>query len=65
MDIQFNEHKSNYTFIRFTQKCFLDPTKRFYSQVKKIKSTYESLELTTTARLPTVIHHTRKLYDVI
>jgi len=45
MDIQFNEHKSNYTFIRFTQKCFLDPTKRFYSQVKKIKSTYESLWL--------------------
>ena len=44
---------------------FLNPTKRFYSQVKKIKSTYEGLELTTAARLPTVIHHTSKLYDVI
>jgi len=44
---------------------FLNPTKRFYSQVKKIKSTYESLELTTAVRLPTVIYHTPKLYDVI
>jgi len=34
MEIYFDEHKSNYTFIRFTQKCFLDPTKRIYSQVK-------------------------------
>jgi len=33
-DIHFDEHKSNYTFIRFTQKYFLDPTMRFFSQVQ-------------------------------
>jgi len=33
MEIHFDEHKSNLTFIRFTEKCFLDPTMRFHSQV--------------------------------
>jgi len=60
--MHFDEHKSNYTFIRVTQKCFLDPTMHFYSQ----KSTYKSLELTTASRLPTVIHHTpTKFYNPI
>ena len=44
---------------------FFKPITALYTQVKKIKSTYESLELTTTAFLPTVIHHTCKLYDVL
>jgi len=26
-EIYFDEHKSNYTFIIFAQKCFLDPTR--------------------------------------
>jgi len=34
----FEEHKSNYTFIRFTQKCFLDQTMRFYSQVQNLRA---------------------------
>jgi len=34
MEIHLHEHESNYAFIRFTQKCFLDPTMRFYSQVQ-------------------------------
>ena len=38
MEIQFDEHKSNYTFIRFKQKCFLDPTMRFYSQVQNLRA---------------------------
>jgi len=65
-EIHFDEHKSNYTFSRFTQKWFLDPTIRFYSQVKKIKSTHKRLDLTTATCLTAVIHHTpSKLYDVI
>jgi len=36
-EIHFDEHKSNYTFIRFTQKYFLDPTKRFYAQVQNLQ----------------------------
>jgi len=36
-EIHCDEHKSNYTFITFTQKCFLDPTKRFYSQVQNLQ----------------------------
>jgi len=65
MEIHFDEHKSNYTFIRFTQKCILDPTIRFYSQVQNLKSTYKSVELTTATHLPIVIHHTPKFYKVI
>jgi len=66
-EIYFDERKSNYTFIRYTQKCFLDPTMRFHSQVPtKLKSTYKSLELTTATRLPTVVHHIpAKLHNVI
>jgi len=56
-EIHFDEHKSNYTFIIFTQKCFLDPTKRFCSQVQNL--------LTTATRLPTVIYHTPKFYNFI
>jgi len=56
-EIHFDEHKSNYTFIRFTQKCFLRPNKAHVLAGKKLKSTYKSLELTTGTRLPTVIHH--------
>ena len=37
-EIHFDEHKSIYTFIRFTQKCFLDPTMRFYSQVQNSRA---------------------------
>ena len=37
MEIYFDEHKSNYAFIIFTQKYFLDPTKRFYSQVQNLQ----------------------------
>ena len=59
MEIYFDEHKSNYTFIRFTQKWFLRPNKALLLAGKKLKSTYKSLELTTATRLPTVIHHTR------
>jgi len=33
-EIHFNAHKSNYTFIRFTQKCFLDPTMHFPRRYK-------------------------------
>ena len=32
-EIYFDERKSNYTFIRYTQECVLDPTMRFYSHV--------------------------------
>jgi len=35
-EIHFDEHKSKYTFIRFTQKCFSDPTKLFYRQVQNL-----------------------------
>ena len=37
-EIHSDEHKSNYTFIRFTQKCFLDATKLFYSQVQNLRA---------------------------
>ena len=37
-EIYFDEHKFNYTFIRFTHKCFLDPTMRFYSQVQNLRA---------------------------
>ena len=37
-EIHFDKHKSIYTFIRFTQKCFLDPTVRFYSQVQNSRT---------------------------
>jgi len=37
-EIYFQEHKPNYTFIRFTQKRFLDPTMRFYSQVQNLRA---------------------------
>jgi len=37
-EIHFDEHKSYYTLIIFTQKCFLDPTMRFYSQVQNIRA---------------------------
>jgi len=33
-EIYFDEHKSNYTFIRFTQKCFLDTTMRGIELIK-------------------------------
>jgi len=36
--IYYDERKSNYKFIRFTQKCFLDPTMRFYSQVHNLRA---------------------------
>jgi len=37
-----------------------------YSQVKKLKSPYKTLELTTATRLPTVTHHVpTKFYNVI
>jgi len=36
-EIHFDEHKSNCIFIRFTQKCFLNQTKCFYSQVKNLR----------------------------
>jgi len=66
MEIHLHEHKSNYKFIRFTQKCFLDTTMRFYSHVQNFKSSYKNLELITATRLPTVIHHTpTKFYSVI
>jgi len=29
MEIRFDEHKSNYTFIMIYTEMFLDPTKRF------------------------------------
>jgi len=38
MEIRFDEHKSNNTFVRFTQKCFLDPTMRFYSEVQNLRA---------------------------
>jgi len=38
MEIHLHEHESNYAFIRFTQKCFLDPTMRFYSQVQNLRA---------------------------
>jgi len=38
MEIHFDEHKSNYTFIRFTQKFFLDPTMRYYSQLENLRA---------------------------
>ena len=38
MEIHFDEHKSYYTLIRFTQKCFSDPTKRFCSQVQNLRA---------------------------
>ena len=34
MEIHFDEHKSNHTF----HKCFLDPAKRFYSQVQNLRA---------------------------
>jgi len=37
-DIHFDEHKSNYTFIRFTQRCCLDPTVRFFSQAQNLRA---------------------------
>jgi len=41
-EIHFDEQKSNYTFFGFAQKCFLNPKKRFYSQVENLGA-YESL----------------------
>jgi len=38
MEIHFDEHKSNYTFIGFTRKCFLNPTMRFYSRVQSLRA---------------------------
>ena len=38
MEIRFDQHRSNYTFIRFTQKCFLDPRMRFYSQAQNLRA---------------------------
>jgi len=35
-EIHFDEHKSNYTFVRFTHKCFLDTRIRFYSHVPNL-----------------------------
>jgi len=37
-EIYCDEHKSNYAFIRFTQKCFLDPTMRFYSWAQNLQN---------------------------
>jgi len=42
MEIHFDEHKSNYTFFRFSQKCFLDPTMRFYSDIKNLRALTEA-----------------------
>jgi len=38
MESHFDEHKSNYTFISFAQKCFSDPTMRFCSQVQNLRA---------------------------
>jgi len=45
--------------------CVRRPNTALLLAGKKLKSTYESLELTTATRLPTVIHHAPKFYDVI
>jgi len=37
-EIYFDKNKFYYTLIRFTQKCFLDPTVRLYSQVQNLKA---------------------------
>jgi len=37
-EIHFDEYKPNYIFIRFIQKCFLDPTMGFYSQVQNLRA---------------------------
>jgi len=44
---------------------FFRPKNVLFLAGTKLKSTYTSLELTTVTRLPTVIHHTRKFYNVI
>ena len=45
---------------------FLRPNKALLLAGTRLKGTYESLELTTATRLPTVIHHTpSKFYNVI
>jgi len=62
--IHFDEHKSNYTLFRFTQK-FFRPNKALSFAGKKLKSTYKSLEFTIAVRLHTVIYHTPKFYSVI
>ena len=44
---------------------FFRPNKAHLLAGKKFLNTYKSLELITATRLPTVIHHTPKFYDVI
>jgi len=44
---------------------FFRPNKALLLAGTKLKSTNKSLELTTATRLPTVIHHTPKFYNVI
>jgi len=41
-EIHFDEHKFNYTFIRFTQTCLIDPTMRFYSYLQHLTALTKS-----------------------